>query len=304
MRAILLGIALFWGLCATAQASDSFRVLGRTSLFNNDYLGDGEDRWRSGSYTRSTFFGSGWSGDLSDASVFELRLRGELITPTDATLDPQPGERPFVGVIAAGGAKHMHHRGWDIRAGAETVLIGPQTGVSSFMKEAHRILGFAQPRANRGQLGNDLFPTVYVEMSRHLPKTVARSFELRPFVEAQAGVETYARAGLDIFFGQGISGSLVTRDVVTGHIMTAVSMKGLAGMTPTIGADITRVFASGYLPRSSGVRARDWRVRVRAGFKSHGPNRDVFMGFTWLSPEYEGQPAGQVLGSLAVDHHY
>jgi len=301
MRIILALLLTIWG---AAPSFADFRIIGRASLFNNDYFGDGDDRWRSGSYTRSTFFGPVWNGRLPDKGVFELRFRGEVIAPTDLSKPPEAGERPFVGVVAAGIARHFSLQGADMHLGADIVAIGPQTGVSSFVTEAHDLLGFKTTRATSGELANDLIPTVHFAASRLIHGSVSEAFQLRPFVEAQVGVEHYARIGMDAFFGQGATGDLLTRDVVTGHMMTVVSMHETVGFTPTLGADFTRVFDSAYLPGSSGLALKKWRMRVRGGVRRLGQSQDVFLGLTWLSPEYEGQPGGQVLGSLSIDQHF
>ena len=301
MRILLLVLVMFWGALASAS---EFRIIGRAALFSNDYFIDGHDRWRSGSYSRSTFFGTEWDGEIPETGIFELRFRGELIGPSDASKPPQSGERPFVGVAAVGLSRHFRHQEMDVRVGADLVAIGPQTGVSSFVTEAHALLGFKLPRAAEGELRNDLIPTGYFEASRLITATTTRPFQLRPFVEAQAGAETYARAGIDVFFKQNVSGDLFTRDVVTGQIMTVISMQGMAGLTPMLGADIARVYDSNYLPGSSGLTLKKWRFRVRGGLRSLGRSRDVFMGVTWLSPEYEGQPEGQMIGSFSIDHHF
>jgi len=300
MRIILLCLLVFCGVSVSAA---EFRIIGRAAIFNNDYFGDGDDRWRSGSYSRSTFFGVGWDGEIPRSGIYELRFRGELIAPSDLSQPLSVGERPFVGMAAVGLTRHTRLRDLDVSWGGELVAIGPQTGISTFVIDAHELLGFKVPRATNGQLGNDLIPTGSFEVSRLIARS-GRSFQLRPFVEAQAGVETYARIGMDIAFSEGVRGDLLTRDVVTGQLMTVISMKGMAGLTPMIGADIARVFDSYYLPSSSGLAIKKWRARVRGGVRSVGHSRDVFMGLTWLSPEYEGQPGGQVLGSFSIDHHF
>lgn len=301
MRKFLVLVFLLFG--ASASASE-FKLIGRAALFSNDYLGDGDDRWRSGSYSRSTFFGPAWDGEMPSGGVFELRFRGELIAPTEPYKPPTIGERPFVGVAAVGVARHGRTGGLDLRLGADAVFIGPQSGVSSFVTEAHDILGFRASRSTSGELGNDLLPTATFEASRLIAGSARRPFQLRPFVEAQAGAETYARMGVDVLFGQGVAGDLLARDVVTGQLMTVVSMQELAGFTPMIGMDVARVVDSYFLPESSGLKLENWRMRVRGGVRSMGRTRDVFMGLTWLSPEYKGQPSGQVLGSLSIDHHF
>lgn len=307
MRALLL---VFFGslvlLGGMAQANPfKLQVIGRSSVFNNDYFGDGDDRWRSGSYSRSTYFGEPWSGEIPhDRSIYELRFRGEVIAPTDASEPPQIGERSYVGVAAAGAFRHFRQGDTKFRLGAELVTIGPQTGISSFVTEAHELLGFKTVRATEGELGNDIIPTASVEIYRTVERTRSRRFEIRPFVELQAGVETFARVGADLFFGQSVSGDFMTRDVVTGQMLTVVNVHRLSGLTPTIGVDFAYVWDSRYLPSSRGVAPKSVRARVRTGLRSQSENRDVFFGLTWLSPEYEGQPNGQILGSISVDARF
>jgi len=301
MRIFLCLLSLF---LASSASADGFKLVGRASLFTNDYLGDGEDRWRTGSYTRSTFFARSSGKDATAPPLFELRLRGEVIAPTEVNLVPQPGERPFVGVAAIGGFRHVSRGDYDVAWGGEMVFVGPQTGVSSFVTEAHEALGFKQPRAASGQLGNNTFPTVYLHASRLAGASATVPFDVRPFVEVQAGAETYARIGVDMFFGNGMSTTATTRDVVSGQIMSVVAADPVTGFTPSIGFDVARVWDSQFLPSSSGLTVKPWRLRARGGLRSQTQSTEIFYGLSWLSPEYEGQPSGQVLGSLSLDFQF
>jgi len=307
MRKLAISLLILLSSLGQIAKANPFKlhVIGRTSVFNNDYFGDGEDRWRTGSYSRSTYFGEPWSGEIpSDRSIYEFRFRGEVIAPTDASLPPAVGERPYVGVAAVGAFRHFKRGSTDFRLGAEIVAIGPQTGVSSLVTQAHDLLGFKTVRASTGELGNDVIPTVSGEAYKTIERTAKRRFEIRPFAELQVGVENYARVGADVFFGNSVSGDFMTRDVVTGQLLTAANIHRMPGFTPSLGVDVAHVWGSSYLPASSGISHKTWRARVRAGFRSQSENRDVFFGLTWLSPEYEGQPNGQVLGSLSVNSRF
>lgn len=280
-------------------------LVGRVSVFTNDFLGDGHDRWRTASYFRSTFFGPVWTGDHQPGERrYELRLRGEVIAPTDASQPPMAGERPYVGMAAVGLYSHFGRGRVGYRVGGELVAVGPQTGISSLVETGHDILGFPAPLAASGELANDFYPTFSAEAYRLIPRSGGRAFDLRPFVEVQSGVETLARVGIDAIFGNSIDGALMTRDPVTGQILNVATVRRQKGLMPSIGADIAYVQSSNYLPASSGLTVKRARMRVRAGGRYVSGGRDLFLGFTWLGPEYEGQPSGQVIGSLSFNYRF
>ena len=283
----------------------SDQVVGRVSVFTNDYLGDGRDRWRSGSYFRSTFFGPAWTGDLpTTRPLIEFRLRGETIAPSDISALPSAGERPYVGVVAAGVFGHWARGATGVKLGAELVATGPQTGVARFVERSHDALGFSPVRATSGQLADGFYPTISGEVYRLIARSRQRSFDLRPFVEVQAGVETLARAGVDLIFGTSADGALLTRDPVTGHLLTVATVRRQQGLMPSMGADVAYVQSSAYLPASSGVQVKHLRMRARAGARYVAGGRDLFVGFAWLGPEYESQPSGQVVGSLSFNYRF
>jgi len=68
--------------------------------------------------------------------------------------------------------------------------------------------------------------------------------------------------------------------------------------------------AAEVLPLSYGVTARPFaellrRGRVRAGVHWHSAgDTSVFYGLTYLSPEFEDQPEGQVTGSLKLNFNF
>ena len=54
-------------------------TLGWGRLLTNDLLGDGRDRWRTGSYTLSRVRGPAWGGSLSSAEIENLLTYLETI---------------------------------------------------------------------------------------------------------------------------------------------------------------------------------------------------------------------------------
>lgn len=306
MFRICIAIVLVLSVPSPGLAFEFSRnLIGRVSVFTNDFIGDGRDRWRSGAYFRSTFSGPPWTGDLpAQPSITEFRLRGETIAPTNAYNPPAAGERPYVGVVAAGLYTHFGRGGTGYRVGAELVATGPQTGVSTFVTRAHEILGFRAPIATAGQLGDAVYPTVTAEAYKLMPRGRARPYDLRPFAEFQVGVETYARVGVDLIFGAPADGALATRDPVTGQVLTVATVRRQSGLMPSVGVDIAYVEGSKYLPASSGLTVEPWRMRARIGARYVADRRDLFVGLTWLGPEYTTQQTGQVVGSLAFNYRF
>ena len=68
MRAVLLALA---GLCmGDAALAQDRTILGYGRLFNNDLIGDGHDRWRTGSYHFSVVTGP--EGAIRSAAPGEI----------------------------------------------------------------------------------------------------------------------------------------------------------------------------------------------------------------------------------------
>jgi hypothetical protein len=304
MRAIL---ALLAGVFLTlapafaqdrpAFAQDRF-VLGHARLFSNDALGDGEDRWRSGSYMVSQLRGTAWNGSPGAfGDILEYRLRSEIISP--ANLQRQsPNDRRFAGVIGLGLHSHFALGRAEARLGGELVFTGPQTGVGAFQREVHELLNMSPPGVLGSQIGNRVFPTLSAEIGRSFALT--DRVALRPFAEAQAGVENLLRVGGDLTIGTTWAGSLMVRDPVTGHRVEGITGTGGQGISLTLGGDVAHVADSRLLPRSGPTAPTDTRARLRAGLHWQGEKSDVFYGVTWLGKEFDSQSEEQLVGSLRL----
>ncbi len=277
-------------------------TLGWGRLFTNDAFGDGSDRWRTGGYTLSRVRGASWSGSLPDrvGDILEFRFRGEIIAPENL-IAAVPGDRRYAGTLAFGLHTHFMLGQAETSIGGDLVVLGPQTGLGKFQRAAHDLLGIAEPQVLNNQIGNRIAPTVTGEMGRSF--RVGGTVTLRPFVEAQAGVESLVRAGGDIVVGGAWDDALMLRDVTTGQRYAGI--RSLArGVSFTFGADIARVFASDYLPGGGAAELSDERMRARAGVEWQGERAGVFYGLTYLGPEFEGQPEGQLTGSLRVNFDF
>lgn len=289
-----------FGTSAAAQGTD---VLGVGRLFTNDYLGDGRDRYQSGSYVRSYMRGpADWDGTPQEFGVIrELRFRSAIIA-SDGMGDA-PGDRPYAGVLSMGLHSHFGQDTFRGVFGVDLTAVGPQTGVSDFQATAHDVLGLEQVQFTDSQLSNNLYLGLTAEVAEVLP--LSYGITARPFAELQIGPEGIARVGADVYVGSQIADDILVRDVATGHLYQGTESDDIGGFAFVVGADMAAVANSVYLPEDRGAIASNRRGRLRAGVHWQGADEtSAFYGLTYLSPEFEGQPEGQVTGSLKLNFNF
>ncbi|QYX56273.1 lipid A deacylase LpxR family protein [Roseovarius sp. SCSIO 43702] len=302
LAAVLAGL-LLTSTAPTIAPAEGRSYIGHGRLVTNDLLFDRRDRWRTGSVAGSYVWGPEWTGALpqSFGQVLEFRINGEIIAPENLSF-PAPGDRPFAGALSLG--LHTHHRRGrtEFALGGDLVITGPQTGFDHLQDALHSVLGGRKvtSRTRNGQIGNDINPTIVAEIG-HVLDFGDGGASLRPFVEARAGVETLARAGVDFSFGRTGQNELLVRDPVTGHRYRSIFTEG-RGLGFVLGGDIAKVDHSEFLPSNRGYELTDWRPRIRAGahWQSRSGHR-LFYGLTWLGKEFEGQRDSQVVGSLRIN---
>lgn len=299
-RVILAAFAASLSLSAPADAGDRTR-LGFGLLLNNDFFGDGDDRWRSGSVATSRVWGPTWTGTAPEGfgDLLELRIQGEVITPSDLRR-PDPADRLYAGALSFGLHTHMQRGNAEYAFGGDLVFVGPSTQLDSFQDGFHDFLGISRPSdaIRDAQIGNSINPSLVFEGGRRL--TLGERSSLRPFVEARAGVETLARVGFDWTYGALGQSELLIRDPVTGHRYRAVT-SDWSGYSFVLGGDIAYVEDSEFLPDNRGPALEQTRERVRAGVMWQGENgASAFGGLTYLGREFEGQDEGQLVGSVRV----
>lgn len=278
-------------------------IVGVSRLFNNDFLGDGNDRWRTGSYEVSVTFGEQVLDGLPTTAfaLMQYRLRSEILAPADLSLATAFPDRPYAGVIGLGAFTHFQKGAYNVSYGGELVFVGPSTGVGRFQKWAHKQIGAQTPMMLADQLPDHIYPTVQGEISRNMR---AGDTLFRPFAEAQVGVESYARVGIDAIFGKNLSRNFFVREPITGHLVSNVRSSDDRSFGFMMGGDVAYVGDSKLLPESRGYTVESMRPRARAGFVYEGENAGLFYGLTWLGKEFEGQKESQVTGSLNVKFNF
>jgi hypothetical protein len=293
---LFCGLIMLLGAPVTAQERVT---LGVGRVLSNDYLADQEDRWRTGSYGFSVIRGSEWTGDMPArfGEVMEYRFRGEIIAPSDVS-DPATGDRLYAGVLSGGVHTHAQLGGFEFAVGADLVIVGEQTGLRKFHEALHDLTNFADLDVEDYQIEDGIYVSGVFEAARVLS---FGSADLRPFVELQAGVETFARAGFDLTLGGYGDGGLRVRDPITGHRISAINSLTDQGVSFLLGADVAFVDSSIFLPEERGFEVEENRHRIRAGVNYAFGSSNIYYGLTYLSEEFVGQPEGQVIGTLSFD---
>lgn len=285
------------GLEVGTEPSKRSRI-GYGRLIVNDLLGDGKDRWRTGSYASSRIYGYGWEGSAPAdfGQLLEVRLLGQVIAP-ESLASPAAGDRAFAGALSVGLHTHVERSGWQYSIGGDLVVIGPQTGLDGFQNWLHGWTNGDRhsDQVVASQIGNKIRPTLVAEVGRDV--ALSETARLRPFAELRAGDETLMRLGFDMHFGATGLQDLLVRDPVSGQrYRTMYEGKGTSFV---IGGDVAYVANSVYLP-SDGAELKDTRSRLRAGVHWQGDNVAAFYGLTYLGEEFEGQDEGQVIGAVRL----
>ena len=294
----LLGGAM---LLPGEAAADNYDRLGHGRLLTNDLLGDGHDRWRTGSAAASFVWSREWQGRAPDrpGQLLELRLNAEIIAPENLRR-PVPGDRPLANALSLGLHTHFNIEATEIALGGDLVATGSQTALTDVQRTIHNVVDGTDPSlpVRRAQIGDDLFPTAVAEAGQEY--RLGGPVRLRPFVEGRLGAETLLRLGADMVIGSLGEGGLMVRDPVTGQRYRTIPGDG-RGLSFVLGADIAHVEDSEFLPKSRGYRLTDARTRVRAGahWQADG-GTELFYGLTWLDKEFKAQREGQFVGSVRL----
>lgn len=276
------------------------RALGYGRLTTNDVIGDGQDRWRTGSVTMSRAWGYSWDGTapMQFGDLLETRIQGQIIAPDNLTR-VNPRDRPYAGALAIGVHTHMYNRGLEYALGVDLVFIGPQTRLDQLHKGLHKLFGKPEPSdaVLALQIPNKIRPTVVAEVGRTF--NASQMVDIRPFAEFRAGDETLARIGADLTFGTVTKGELLSRESITGQRYRLI-YRSAPGFSFVVGGDVAYVSDSVYLPEDRGYQLTGRRDRARAGMHWQGENASAFYGLTYLGREFEAQTEGQLTGSVRL----
>ncbi|HKK86273.1 MAG TPA: lipid A-modifier LpxR family protein [Roseovarius sp.] len=300
--AVMATACALTGLTMKPAQAEGRQYLGHGRLITNDVLGDGYDRWRTGSVALSYVWGPEWQGQRPDrlGQMLELRFNTEILGPENL-FTPAVGDRPYAQAFTMGLHSHFIAGEAEVALGGDVTVTGPQLGFDDVQEVFHDVLGGRDPSpaTKAAQISNDVHATAVMEMGRTY--RFGRGTGLRPFVEARLGTESMVRAGADMMFGGLGQGGLMLREPVTGQLYKAIDDAG-DGFSFVLGGDVAYVADSIFLPSSRGYRLTDTRNRLRAGVHwESAKGSKLFYGVTWLDKEFKAQRESQIVGSLRLD---
>ncbi len=286
----------------SAWSEDSDRTfLGYGRLFTNDLLGDGHDRWQTGSLQTSRVWGPRRQDIVPETfgDLLELRITGQVAAPWDLTRTTA-GDRRFATALTFGVHTHFKPNNWQYSLGLHASIIGKKNGIEAMQSKIHEAVGADQLSdfTSSSQIGNQTVLGFTGEASRQIQ--LSERVNVTPFIEARKGLEDMIRVGGDLRISTIGQKDFYVRDGVTGTLYPTV-IHPEEGTAFIIGADTAWVEGSRLLPDNDWATLTQERHRVRLGLLRKGERFSGFYGLTWLSPEFDEQGSGQVVGSLRLD---
>ncbi len=132
-----------------------------------------------------------------------------------------------------------------------------------------------------------------------------RDLEFAPFVQTSLGMrENSLRAGGDFFIGSTLEGRTWGSDLSTGAVMAGASAPRQGfNWTVFFGGDVGYVASDAFLDGGFAVNgpsvSRNEIVgRARSGLLLEYDKVGISFSLNWLSPEFDGQSGGQVVGAI------
>lgn len=293
MKAMIVTLGAYF-IASTASADTTM-----SSFFSNDYLGDGQDRWRSAGYT--LFFG--FEGDNTGGIAHDFRARAEIISPWGAKTQPTDNDRPYVGMLGFGVFANDSFGKWQYNVGAEVLFTGDQTQIANFQQGFHDLTGIA------GYSPNDMsHEHVSDNVTGMISAEIARGYELndsfsfRPFAGVQAGYETFGRIGFDLLIDGYANSQRYVRDPISGFLQPSSSDRAtkMNDMSFILGVDYTYFTHSDFFPGWADVEMKKARSRIRVGAQVRIRKVSTFFGLTYLSKEFKSQVESQTIGVLSL----
>lgn len=296
-------------------------------LFWNDFLADGQDRWKSGGVTQSftlperVFDTQPWTPWLDGrASGIELSARGLVITPDNtAAAGYNPNDRPYAQYLGLGlylrsdARPRPAPRGTTLevedRVGAEIGWIGEPLFLFDTQDQLHEMLGMDPTNvSDENSVENKILLNLQARRTwRFHRDTGPADVEWAPYLDGSAGLrENSLRAGANIFIGNELAGRSWNMDPAIGAVIPgARPPREGVDWAFFLGGDVGYVASDALLgggPFASGpqIDPEPLVARARAGVVVGYGRLSVTYGLNWLSPEFEGQGAGQLIGSVAV----
>lgn len=326
--AAVLSLAASPSLAGSAQ--EGFEWLATTKdilpegVLWNDRFGDGQDRYKTGGMTQSwvvpesVFSDTRWFSD--QASGIEFNGRGLIISPENTAV-ANANDRAHAQYVGLGVYLRTAARPEQVapvttvsaedRVGIEVGWQGEPLPLFDLQDALHDATG-AQSRMNRANLLDDVL-LVNFEAKRtwrfHI-QMEDRDVQIAPYVQGSVGSrEVSARAGADLIVGSSLEGRTWNQDPAIGALIPGGSaprdgwhwMSWVGGDIGLIGYD---AFIDGSSTIATTIEREPVTARLRAGVMLEYENFAVSYSLNWLSPEFDSQPDGQIVGALSFKYRF
>lgn len=296
-------------------------------IFWNDFLVDGQDRWKSGGVTQSytlperVFDTRPWTPWRDGrASGIEVQVRGLVVTP-DNTAAPElgPEDRPYAQYLGIGGYLRSDARprpaplgttmGVEDRVGVEVGWIGEPLFFFDAQDRLHDVIGMGETHSTEANsVGDGFLANIEARRTLRFHRDMgAADVALAPYVDLSLGMrQTAARAGVNGFVGGDLSARHWNMDPATGAVIPG-AWQARPGLHWAVyaGADVGAVANDALLGGTAGLSGPSADpetvvARARAGLVVGWGRVAVSYGLAWMSPEFEGQDEGQLVGAVSV----
>lgn len=293
----------------------------------NDTLGDGKDRYKSGGFTQSlilpeSFFSSSrWI--KGHASALELQGRVFVATP-DNTSAVTPGDRPYAQYAGVGIYLRTSSRPKTLadrlnliietRAGFEIGYQGDPLPLFELQELVHtagtRMGSLARTPTNT--LPSEWLANIEARRTWRMHLEGGRTdLQFAPYVELSLGMrQNSARFGGDIILGSSLEARTWNLEPTTGVLTPGGSRRrDGAHWVAWIGGDLGYIASDALLDGGFGgggpkVGRKPVTARLRAGMMIEWGSVALGYSLTWLSPEFKGQPSGQLIGAVQLKFEF
>ena len=290
----------------------------------NDRIGDGKDRYKTGGMTQSWVFPETLFFDEriipGRVSAIELQGRGFIATPDNTQSGGSANDRPFVQYVGVG----AYHRSWsrptrfsdtttgavETRAGIEIGWQGDPLPLFDIQDALH---GDTQVTLNNSNtIDSEFLLNLEIEgVYRRQTSSRFLDLDLAPFIRVSTGMrENSVRAGADIVIGSSLNARTWNHEPAIGALIPGGS-KQRAGLNWAIwiGGDAGYVASDafldgGFTADGPEVERETLTFRLRAGLMLEYDPVAVVYSINWLSPEFERQPEGQLIGAVSLKYRF
>lgn len=283
-------------------------------LFENDALfGDDQD------YSHGTRLD--YAQELSNGDAWGLSLVQNIYTPKSRTLGAVPGEHPYAGYMALGGA--YLQRGRDIGAVYELQLgvTGNQSLARYSQKVVHELFDMYEWNGWRDQVPAEMVFQFNARQDFRLEAlevTTPNGWQTDVTFYTQEQIGTFrisAGAGIAARWGVNLPPSMqVTGNTAANYGLGLLKKPEYDRSRPSyfVVGSVYGGYVAHSLPVEGGVfrhfeharRREPWQWEARLGLGACYKGVDYFAGAVYLSDTFAGQTSGTLFGSFAISLHW